>query len=123
MRHPNGQHWDQARSGYIGQRKLARAADVGFEVSFDFLDHQLRVQTSDDALILGSDLSGVVEDVGAGVAGFHLGDEVFGVTNFRFTNAYAEYAVAVAAMIARLGWRKQSGEGENGVYFLTSYTR
>jgi NADPH:quinone reductase-like Zn-dependent oxidoreductase len=55
-------------------------------------------------LILGSDLSGIVEDVGAGV------DEVFGVANFRFTDAYAAYVVAEAAMIARLGWRKQSGE-------------
>jgi NADPH:quinone reductase-like Zn-dependent oxidoreductase len=52
-------------------------------------------------LILGSDLSGVVEDVGPGVSGLHSGDDVFGVTNFRFTGAYAEYAVAEAAMIAR----------------------
>jgi hypothetical protein len=31
-------------------KKAACAADVGFDVSFDFLDHQLRVQTSDDAI-------------------------------------------------------------------------
>jgi NADPH:quinone reductase-like Zn-dependent oxidoreductase len=52
-------------------------------------------------LILGSDVSGVVEELGSGVSGFHPGDEVFGVTNSRFTGAYAEYAVAEAAMIAR----------------------
>jgi NADPH:quinone reductase-like Zn-dependent oxidoreductase len=52
-------------------------------------------------LVLGSDLSGVVEDVGPGVSDFHAGDEVFGVTNAQFTGAYAEYAVADAAMIAR----------------------
>ncbi len=52
-------------------------------------------------LTLGSDLSGVVEDVGPGVSGFHPGDDIFGVTNSRFTGAYAEYAVAEAAMIAR----------------------
>lgn len=52
-------------------------------------------------LILGSDLSGVVEDVGPAVSGFHRGDDIFGVTNSRFTGAYAEYAVADAAMIAR----------------------
>ncbi|MBI5570438.1 MAG: NADP-dependent oxidoreductase [Desulfomonile tiedjei] len=51
-------------------------------------------------LILGSDLSGVVEDVGSGVSAFYPGDEVFGVTNSQFTGAYAEYAVADAAMIA-----------------------
>ncbi len=51
-------------------------------------------------LILGSDLSGVVDAVGAGVESLQVGDEVFGVTNERFTGAYAEYAVAKAAMIA-----------------------
>ncbi|HUC16316.1 MAG TPA: NADP-dependent oxidoreductase [Acetobacteraceae bacterium] len=52
-------------------------------------------------LILGSDLSGVVEATGPGVAGLAPGDEVFGVTNPRFTGAYAELAVAEAGMIAR----------------------
>lgn len=51
-------------------------------------------------LILGSDLSGEVESVGVGVEKFKVGDEVFGVTNERFTGAYAEYAVAKAAMLA-----------------------
>jgi NADPH:quinone reductase-like Zn-dependent oxidoreductase len=52
-------------------------------------------------LIPGSDLSGTVEAVGAGVQTFRPGDELFGVTNARFTGAYAEYAVAEAAMVAR----------------------
>lgn len=51
-------------------------------------------------LTLGSDLSGVVHAVGPGVQGFGIGDEVFGVTNERFTGAYAEYTVAKATMIA-----------------------
>ena len=51
-------------------------------------------------LILGSDLSGEVDSVGAGVENLKVGDEVFGVTNERFTGAYAEYAVARAAMLA-----------------------
>ena len=51
-------------------------------------------------LTLGSDLSGVVHAVGPGVAGFKIGDEVFGSTNERFTGAYAEYAAAKATMIA-----------------------
>jgi NADPH:quinone reductase-like Zn-dependent oxidoreductase len=51
--------------------------------------------------VLGSDFSGAVEDVGPGVAGFKPGDEVFGVTNPGFTGAYAECALAEAAMIAR----------------------
>jgi NADPH:quinone reductase-like Zn-dependent oxidoreductase len=48
----------------------------------------------------GSDLSGVIEAIGANVTTFELGDEVFGVTNARFTGTYAEYAVAAAAMLA-----------------------
>jgi NADPH:quinone reductase-like Zn-dependent oxidoreductase len=52
-------------------------------------------------LTLGSDLSGTVAAVGPGVTGFAPGDEVFGVTNVRFTDAYAEYAIAAAGMIAR----------------------
>jgi NADPH:quinone reductase-like Zn-dependent oxidoreductase len=51
-------------------------------------------------LILGSDLSGVIEDIGPDVSGFQPRQDVFGVTNSRFTGAYAEYAVAEAGMIA-----------------------
>jgi NADPH:quinone reductase-like Zn-dependent oxidoreductase len=49
----------------------------------------------------GSDVSGVVVESGAGVSQLKSGDEVFGVTNARFTGGYAEYAIASAAMIAR----------------------
>jgi NADPH:quinone reductase-like Zn-dependent oxidoreductase len=51
-------------------------------------------------LILGSDMSGIVDSLGPGVANLKVGDEVFGVTNDSFTGAYAEYAVAKASMIA-----------------------
>jgi NADPH:quinone reductase-like Zn-dependent oxidoreductase len=52
-------------------------------------------------LTLGSDLSGVVEAVGTGVTHVQPGDAVYGVTNPRFIGAYAQYAIANAAMIAR----------------------
>jgi NADPH:quinone reductase-like Zn-dependent oxidoreductase len=51
-------------------------------------------------LILGSDLSGVVEAAGPGVGEFAKGDEVYGVTNPQFCGATAEYALAKSAMIA-----------------------
>lgn len=51
-------------------------------------------------LILGSDLSGVVEEIGLDVSGFNVGDKVYGVTNPQFVGAYAEYAVAAAGMMA-----------------------
>ena len=52
-------------------------------------------------LILGSDLSGEVQAVGPDVADRRVGDQVYGVTNPRYIGAYAEYALAAAAMIAR----------------------
>lgn len=51
-------------------------------------------------LTLGSDLSGIVQEVGEGVDDVKVGDEVFGVTNPRFTGANAEYALASVGMIA-----------------------
>jgi NADPH:quinone reductase-like Zn-dependent oxidoreductase len=52
-------------------------------------------------LTLGSDLSGDIEVVGTDVSDLRVGDQVYGVTNPRFIGAYAEYALASAAMIAR----------------------
>jgi NADPH:quinone reductase-like Zn-dependent oxidoreductase len=52
-------------------------------------------------LILGSDISGIVEAVGSGVSGFEISDEVYGATNANFTGGYAEYARASAGMMAR----------------------
>lgn len=51
-------------------------------------------------LTLGSDLSGVVVAVGPGVSNCKVGDAIFGVTNKRFTDAYAHHAIAQANMIA-----------------------
>jgi NADPH:quinone reductase-like Zn-dependent oxidoreductase len=51
-------------------------------------------------LTLGSDLSGTVSALGDGVTDFAVGEAVYGVTNARFTGAYAEYAAASAAMMA-----------------------
>ncbi|QYD73720.1 NADP-dependent oxidoreductase [Paraburkholderia edwinii] len=48
----------------------------------------------------GSDIAGQVVAVGPGVTGIMEGDEVFGVTNRRFTDGYAQYARARADMIA-----------------------
>lgn len=51
-------------------------------------------------LTLGADLSGIVEAVGEGVTNIAPGAAVYGATNAQFTGAYAEYAVAEAAMLA-----------------------
>jgi NADPH:quinone reductase-like Zn-dependent oxidoreductase len=48
----------------------------------------------------GSDISGVVVAIGKGVHGFAVGEAVYGVTNKRFTNGYAQYAACRADMLA-----------------------
>jgi NADPH:quinone reductase-like Zn-dependent oxidoreductase len=53
-------------------------------------------------LTLGSDVAGVIEQVGPGVSQFRPGDAVFGATNGRFTGGYAEYAVASATKLAKM---------------------
>ena len=52
-------------------------------------------------LTLGSDLSGEIVAVGPGVSDLRVGDQVYGVTNPQFIGAYAEYALASAAMVSR----------------------
>jgi len=47
--------------------------------------------------VFGSEVSGVVEEIGADVAGFAVGDEVFGNT---VAGGYAEYALLPAALTA-----------------------
>src|SRR4051812_22331687 len=75
-----------------------RAAGVG---NWDALIRDGRVQLEPLPIILGSELSGIVEAVGADVSGFKPGDEVYGATNPQFSGAYAEYSTPLARMIAR----------------------
>src|SRR5215831_21024245 len=49
-------------------------------------------------LTLGSDPCGDIQTVGTEVSDLRIGDRVYGVTNPRFIGAYAEYALASAAM-------------------------
>ena len=67
---------------------------------WDALIREGKSKAAPPPLTLGSDLSGVVEAVGLGVTEFKNGDEVYGVTNPQFCGANAEYAIAIATMIA-----------------------
>lgn len=51
-------------------------------------------------LTLGADLAGAVDATGSRDSPFPVGSEVFGVTNPRFTGAYAQYALASTHMLA-----------------------
>src|SRR5499433_665628 len=75
-----------------------KAAGVGH---WDALIREGKVQGEPLPLILGSELSGIVEAIGAGVSGFKTGDEVYGATSEDFTGAYAEYALPSARRMAR----------------------
>jgi NADPH:quinone reductase-like Zn-dependent oxidoreductase len=74
-----------------------KAAGVGH---WDALIREGRVELQPLPLILGSELSGIIERIGEDVSGFKLGDEVYGATNEQFSGAYAEYALPSARMIA-----------------------
>lgn len=75
-----------------------KAAGVG---NWDALIREGRVQLQPLPLILGSELSGTIEEIGAEVSRFKPGDEVYGATNEQFSGAYAEYAVPLARMMAQ----------------------
>jgi NADPH:quinone reductase-like Zn-dependent oxidoreductase len=51
-------------------------------------------------LILGTDVSGTVEAVGAGVTELQIGQDVYGVADMTLSGAYAEYALARKEAIA-----------------------
>jgi NADPH:quinone reductase-like Zn-dependent oxidoreductase len=74
-----------------------KAAGVG---DWDALIREGKVKLQPLPLILGSELSGIIEGIGADVSGFELGDEVYGATNEQFSGAYAEYAVPSARRMA-----------------------
>jgi NADPH:quinone reductase-like Zn-dependent oxidoreductase len=75
-----------------------KAAGVG---NWDALIREGKVELQPLPLILGCELSGIVEAIGAKVSGFKLGDEVYGATNEQFSGAYAEYALPSARMMAQ----------------------
>jgi NADPH:quinone reductase-like Zn-dependent oxidoreductase len=52
------------------------------------------------SLILGGDVSGVVEAVGSRVTDFQVGNEVFGVVDIQNGGAYAEYTTAPVSNMA-----------------------
>lgn len=74
-----------------------KAAGVG---NWDALIREGKIELEPLPLILGAELSGIVETIGPEVSGFKPGDEVYGATNEQFSGAYAEYALASAGMIS-----------------------
>jgi NADPH:quinone reductase-like Zn-dependent oxidoreductase len=75
-----------------------KAAGVGH---WDALVRQGKLPNESLPLILGYELSGIVEGLGAEVSGFKTGDEVYGATNEQLTGGYAEYAVPSAERMAQ----------------------
>jgi NADPH:quinone reductase-like Zn-dependent oxidoreductase len=92
---------DEAPQPKAGAGQLlvrVKAAGVG---NWDALIREGKVELQPLPIILGSELSGIVEAIGSGVSGFKIGNEVYGATNEQFSGAYAEYALPLARMIAQ----------------------
>jgi len=70
-----------------------KAAGVG---NWDALVREGKIAQGHLPLILGYELSGIVEAIGLGTSGFKPGDEVYGAANEQLTGAYAEYATPSA---------------------------
>lgn len=72
---------------------------------------------------LGWDVAGTVEQFGAGVAEFEVGDSVYGLLAFpKAGNAYAEYVVAPAAVLAsRPSWLTVEEAGAVPMVALTAW--
>jgi NADPH:quinone reductase-like Zn-dependent oxidoreductase len=75
-----------------------KAAGVG---NWDALVREGKISNEHLPLILGYELAGIVEAIGAEVSGFNVGDEIYGATNDQLTGAYAEYALPLARMMAK----------------------
>jgi NADPH:quinone reductase-like Zn-dependent oxidoreductase len=67
-----------------------KAAGVG---NWDALVREGKIPNEPLPLILGYELSGIVEAIGSGVSGFTPGEEVYGATSDQLTGACAEYSV------------------------------
>jgi NADPH:quinone reductase-like Zn-dependent oxidoreductase len=66
-------------------------------------------------LVLGIDAAGVVDEIGAGVTGVQLGDEVFGTVDYdRLGGANAEYAVLAAWAPKPAAWSWEQAGGAAG---------
>ena len=92
------------------EQVLVRVASAGVGPWDALIREGKSVVKSPLPLTLGSDVSGMIEAVGPGVAQFRLGDEVYGVTNPEFIGAQAEFALASSKMLAlkpkRLSFRE-----------------
>jgi NADPH:quinone reductase len=86
-----------------------RAGDIRIEVkaiSFNPVDYQIRKGQPESSfvrsMILGRDLSGIVDAVHPDVSDFCIGDEVFSyVCNLASSGTYAEYVCVPAELVAK----------------------
>jgi NADPH:quinone reductase-like Zn-dependent oxidoreductase len=67
--------------------------------SVELIDHAF-LENQDNRLILGTDVSGIVEEVGMGVTAFKRGDEVYARAGVIRDGSYAEYIVVPASDVA-----------------------
>ena len=97
--------------------------DCGFRAGKPFLVRILSGLTKPQATVGGAEFAGVVEAVGGGVTSFGVGDNVFGINEWRF-GAHAEYLLmaedgAIATMPANLTYEEVAPSTEGSGYALS----
>lgn len=70
-------------------------------IDWKIISKQAKGRGRELPFILGCDVSGVIESIGAQVQDFQIGDEVFGCVNPTHGGGFAEYVAMPAAEVAR----------------------
>jgi NADPH:quinone reductase-like Zn-dependent oxidoreductase len=97
--------------------------DCGFRAGKPFFVRFLSGLTKPRATVLGCEFAGAVEAVGRGVTSFEVGDDVFGINEWRF-GAHAEYLSipedgSLATMPANVTYEEAAPSTEGSGYALS----
>jgi NADPH:quinone reductase-like Zn-dependent oxidoreductase len=97
--------------------------DCGFRAGKPFIARFLSGLMKPRATVLGSEFAGAVEAVGRGVTAFEVGDDVFGINEWRF-GAHAEYLSvhedgSLVTMPANLTYERAAPSTEGSGYALS----
>lgn len=113
---------DRRARGHLLGKGLGQQRFLGLEVPVDGCDTYIRSGTLRDVVPTtfpyrtGFDAAGVVDEVGEGVTGVGIGDEVFGMTTMAARGANADFAVLAAWAPKPAAWSWEEAGGAAGAH-------